>query len=788
MSKIVGEEIPSYVAQQINERQAAQGKKSRTDQDMLYLNSRTSWVKLASGINIKGSDQIAKNNILYNGLSQYTSGDFSLTQRTTFDRKYNTTSHSEMGYQPMPGIVSADIRCMNRGSIKRATVQIKAYTPEQFHTLDQLYLRIGYTMFLEWGHSVYLDNGGKLQQMGYTLIEADKGFFASSNYYQMLGKIEMFRKSKFGNYDGLICKVVNFNWHIAQDGSYDITLELISVGDVVESLKTNISPNKKLADGIDEVLGPPTGEEDRTTTKISPSSNVISSYLYFQHLLNRDPSNYSKEKVFTHVVQKGKKINMGHFVKITNLPSNFSPGNASNDIIYSPDYATEKEANDWLNDQTNPKQGVINQDSDTGMFYVKYTPLVSKNVEFNKIKQGDRNVLFIDYENIDASKNDSSTGYYMRFGHLLNFLDKYVIPTKSQTKGTTKIIRIEYGTSHMYRHPYQFSADPWVCVVAIPKDEPINSKLFLVKQDTSDFEDDVKWKIKGYTANSMNIYVSHIQILKSLESNLDDKGNLSLFNFLKDICNALNIALCGLNNLEPIIDETTNTLHIIDSSLHKNKSKGEYGLELYGYNNDFKSSNFVRSFNLKTEITPEFATMASIGATAAGYVKGTENTMFSRWNKGLTDRFQDEWHAPSSDTPLEARTDVLDLYKSRIWDEWWSAFGANNKNNKLQLDDNIINRNVSVMTEFFKYVQSEQRNKNEKYASTQNGFIPISLGVTMDGISGIKIYNSLHVATRFLPDKYPENLIFIIKGVNHKLSNNDWETTLETVVVSKVNN
>jgi hypothetical protein len=180
--------------------------------------------------------------------------------------------------------------------------------------------------------------------------------------------------------------------------------------------------------------------------------------------------------------------------------------------------------------------------------------------------------------------------------------------------------------------------------------------------------------------------------------------------------------------------------------------------------------------------------MASIGATAAGYVKGTENTMFSRWNKGLTDRFQDEWHAPSSDTSLEARTDVLDLYKSRIWDEWWSAFGANNVNNKLQLDDNIINRNVSIMTEFFKYVQSEQRNKNEKYASTQNGFIPISLGVTMDGISGIKIYNSLHVATRFLPDNYPENLIFIIKGVNHKLSNNDWETTLETVVVSKVNN
>jgi hypothetical protein len=179
--------------------------------------------------------------------------------------------------------------------------------------------------------------------------------------------------------------------------------------------------------------------------------------------------------------------------------------------------------------------------------------------------------------------------------------------------------------------------------------------------------------------------------------------------------------------------------------------------------------------------------MASIGATAAGYVKGTENTMFSRWNTGLTDRFQDEWQAPTSDNPKDARQDVLDLYKSRIWEVWWGAFGCKKKGNKLQLDDNIINNNLSIATEFFKYVQSELREEKKSYASTQSGFIPISLGVTMDGISGIKIYNSLNVSTKFLPKNYPDNLVFIVKGVNHKLSNSDWETTIETVVISKVN-
>ena len=155
----------------------------------------------------------------------------------------------------------------------------------------------------------------------------------------------------------------------------------------------------------------------------------------------------------------------------------------------------------------------------------------------------------------------------------------------------------------------------------------------------------------------------------------------------------MNRALCGLNNLEPVIDETDNILYIIDSSYHVKKSK-TYELELYGYNNKFDSSNFVRNFNLKTEITPEFATMASIGATAAGYVKGTENTMFSRWNKGLIDRFQDEWHAPTSDTAKEAREDVLDLYRSKIWWGMWNAFGMIKKGTKPQLQINIIDRNV----------------------------------------------------------------------------------------------
>jgi hypothetical protein len=52
-------------------------------------------------------------------------------------------------------------------------------------------------------------------------------------------------------------------------------------------------------------------------------------------------------------------------------------------------------------------------------------------------------------------------------------------------------------------------------------------------------------------------------------------------------------------------------------------------------------------------------------------------------------------------------------------------------------------------------------------------------------MSGIKIYNAVNVNTSFLPKRYPDSLNFIVKGVNHKLSGNSWETSIETVVIAQ---
>ena len=61
------------------------------------------------------------------------------------------------------------------------------------------------------------------------------------------------------------------------------------------------------------------------------------------------------------------------------------------------------------------------------------------------------------------------------------------------------------------------------------------------------------------------------------------------------------------------------------------------------------------------------------------------------------------------------------------------------------------------------------------------GFIPINVELTMDGLSGMRIYESYTADTRLLPPKYKDAIQFIITGVSHKIQNNDWTTNISSI-------
>jgi hypothetical protein len=103
-------------------------------------------------------------------------------------------------------------------------------------------------MLLEWGHTFWYDNIGNLKSNMPDWVH--KGFL-KGDYDQdkVLEVLEQQREEYCGNYDGFLGYVRNFEWSLRKDGGYDITLDLISIGDVIESLKVNTNyPTSKTTD------------------------------------------------------------------------------------------------------------------------------------------------------------------------------------------------------------------------------------------------------------------------------------------------------------------------------------------------------------------------------------------------------------------------------------------------------------------------------------------------------------------------------------------------------------
>ena len=393
-------------------------------------------------------------------------------------------------------------------------------------------------------------------------------------------------------------------------------------------------------------------------------------------------------------------------------------------------------------------------------------------------------------------KTQPTPQYYLKFGYLLEYVKNNIllkIKVGNDHDSNPPIFDIDNDTwsNHMYSLPNQISLDPRICIV---RNSSFNSgksnESTQVYPSLSPFrEADIEGNKNQNAAYPMNIYLNFNFIIECLKT--DERGDVSVFDLLKSICDGLNKALGGINNLEPIIDEDTNTLKIIDTTpipgYSNAPSTKNYILQLYGYNKrgSTYSSNFIRKVDLKTAITPEFATMITVGATAGGYVKGVEATAFSKWNWGITDRFKEEFTPgnPASVTPPDTLDEAEVNYATEFLAKGYSTrYGFTSLDpSYLKLSSDLIEKNISIGTEFFKYIVA----KNKSTSGGTIGFIPFKISFTMDGLSGIKIYNKLNVDTRFLPKAYGDNLDLIVTGVSHKLANNDWETDIEATVIPK---
>jgi hypothetical protein len=264
VSNILGVAIPVELRKQFSIRSRKKSTDSRSTDDITYIANNTCWIRLVSSvlvknesfisyikpffpeIDIKTPDALAKKFVLFAGSSEYKNKDnsfqYQLRSGVGKNGAYGTLGNAETslyGYKPMSGIISAKIKTLGKlGSLKHAQVNFKVNSKVQLDIAEALYFKLGFSMFLEWGHTTYYNNDDipKLVSNDFNQIDIFKpGITKEKLLREISTKIE---KSN-GNYGAIFGKCENFSYSMLEDGSYDCMVSIVGLGDLADELKIN---------------------------------------------------------------------------------------------------------------------------------------------------------------------------------------------------------------------------------------------------------------------------------------------------------------------------------------------------------------------------------------------------------------------------------------------------------------------------------------------------------------------------------------------------------------------
>lgn len=239
---VIGGKFDQGVEDQLELRKSVINKvNTRTTDDVKYLTSTTGWVRVISSVDTQNTDrtytsETAKKYILLGGILDSYSG-FNPGQPGS-----SYTKSSEYGFIPTAGITSFQVQSKGTfGTLRTASFNFTVNSPEDFSKLEQLYLRPGFSILLEWGHSYHLSNSEK------RLIPTSDLFplndFLNKNSDTVIeSKIQSLKeKSNSYNYDGMFGIIKNFIWNY-NGYTYECQVDVVSKGEVVESVKTAMAP------------------------------------------------------------------------------------------------------------------------------------------------------------------------------------------------------------------------------------------------------------------------------------------------------------------------------------------------------------------------------------------------------------------------------------------------------------------------------------------------------------------------------------------------------------------
>lgn len=777
-TNLVGSPLDENVIKQISARADLHTQNGFLDDNSaIFRSKKNAWLKLTSFVEVTDSvlaatlggtgTDIAKKWCLFNGLHNTNGVD----RRPMGMEGYGVGGVVELGFRPMPGLTSATIEAAGTGgSIQIATVKAKAWTLEQLNYLDVLYMRLGFSVLLEWGHGVYADNSGNIK-----ISESPIDIFSKNlTKEEVLRELAKKRKSSLGNYDGMLGLVTNFSWEQTSDGGYDITLSLTGIGSIIESLKIN--GTETIPTIIPKAApGSTTPSIAQTATKkVSSSLETFLSFTKNIALQNKSQADFYQY--------------MGYSFKFgLNLLKQVKPGVVQSDLLegfkrgFNSEYMSDKAA----------------------VSEIDFTKLAT----YSKV-------------NFTTGDNAKTDFVYIPLGLILAYLNNSCIFYDKQKNNVRPILYIDFNpdTNFCFRMPQQFSIDPRVCLVDLGCTDQDFNMLFTSRninpatitdrftdvvndltnniynlQGLSEYQDPtVK---SGTRGKLMNILVNVDKVLEIAQTLRDEKtSNVYLGKFLEELLSQINKALGGINNFRVGYNDTANVVRIYDDQLVDTDSGPAASnlptLPIFGL------SSIMRSFSLKTETSTRIGSLLAITAMAGERrpVAGNEDgSAFTALNSRLRDRLMPvresvvteavgSLDSTNSDN-IQGLTDSAQLFNNHVRNIY-ALF-------KFNASD--IETCIQYFPETMNSLKTEVRNKNgnnvvEANDVTARGILPLAANLSLDGISGIKLYQAFILPLDRLPAQYKEGnatrIGFTIAGLSHTIENQQWVTSIRAMMIN----
>mgnify|MGYP003627428863 CR=1 FL=1 len=774
-----------WVTEQINTRQRSLGNSTNlTTTNLLYQNSKTPWLRLASSVNINQSpendgvfnkllnlgfdgsqlrgDNVARNFILQGGVSKIVSTqpdnfvelptntgtpNFGLNSKNElFNGAYGWGGLDQRGYVPMPGILGADVKYYKSGALSKATIKMKCFSRNQLALMDVLYMRPGYNLLLEFGWSQYLDNEGNLQTFDNFFSPALSFVFdpyvgnsSSPNHYDVLNLIQKERYARRGNYEGVFGKVSNFKWSFNPDGSYDCSVDLTGMGDMMESLKCNIKlpSNKDDDQSFNNGAVGSTDQPPLIANKNKTTLNKVLYNLYEQTSGDRDNDTYWN-------------------VKLPNFP---------------------------LVDSTIDSDGNVTT--------------VAKREDIT-IKKG---MLSIQDTTTDEDNNESPQ-VYITFGTFIAIIQKYLLVYNNEQDKVPLFSfdidfkNIEKDENYIVKIPGQFSANPLVCLIpytGVNLENITDIKYPETATNNTMSKISTNWDYQTYLGRLAHIYLNINNIATILnDSPREEDGSLSLLSFLNSVMDSFTASLGGINLLSIKVDEVTGQVKFLENSPQRfdNEPPNQTfaRLNTFGVKPDTEGS-IVRNIVMGGELGPKYASLIVIGSQISGNKLSANATGFAAYNRGLEDRVikqkvNADYDEGDTEEEVEASEEeqISDLWNNQIHDEFIADSFFDSLFENIYDDKDFLNEDIKCLEELLYNYLSLISGKLVKDKQLQSpSFLPFNLSLDIDGLSGIKLFEKFLIDDAVLPPSYGEgNVDLMVSALNHTVSPASWITQIDT--------